>query len=204
MWCLRNDGIWQLTDDIEHSAMPNAKPGYIRISDTDGNGKIDQEDRIIMSKDPDWIGNVSTKLTCKGFDLSADLNISYGGTLYNPYLTTFDTGGDMTGKRNGIRRNYWTMYNPSNEAPQPNMTQAPAYISSLGYQDASYVRLRNVTFGYNFPASVISRIRLQQLRLYLSCNNVWYYTKALGYGPEQTPGDYPEPRTVMFGVKVTF
>ena len=198
------DGIWQNDDDIEHSTMPTAKPGAIRVADTDKSGDISEADRVIMSRDPDWIGAVSTSLKYRGFDLSAAFNISYGGTFYNSYLTTFGNGGDMTGKRNGIRRNYWTLYNPSNEAPAPNMTQAPAYISALGYQDASYIRLRTVTLGYTFPRSVIGRLKMQSLRLYASCNNVWYYTKVLGYGPEQSPGAYPEPRTILFGVKVSF
>lgn len=124
--------------------------------------------------------------------------------MYNPYLTSFTQGGDMTGKRNGIRRNYWTVNNPSNEAPAPNMTQAPAYISSLGYQDASYVRLRNVQFGYTFPKKIANRIAMQQLRLYVTFTNLWTDTEVLGYGPEQTPGDYPEPRTMLFGVNITF
>ncbi len=198
------DGIWQTGDDIASSHMPDANPGDIRIKDTDQDGKITESDRVIMNRDPDWIGSVTMGFYYKGFDLSGDLYVSYGGTMYNSYLTSFDTGGDMTGKRNGIRRNYWTLNNPSNEAPAPNMTQAPAYINALGYQDATYVRLRNVTFGYTFPQKMIQKIRLQNLRLYLSFTNLWTYTEVLGYGPEQTPGDYPEPRTMLFGLKVTF
>ena len=167
-------------------------------------GKLTEEDRVIMTKDPDWIGSIATSLSYKGFDLSADLYISYGGTKYNSYLTSYDTGGDLTGKRNGLRRNYWTTNNPSNEAPSPNLTQAPAYINALGYQDADFIRLRNVTFGYTFPQSMIRRILLQNLRIYVSCTNLWSYTEVLGYGPEQTPGDYPEPRTVLLGLKLTF
>lgn len=198
------DGIWQLDDDIEHSCMPTATPGSIKIADTNQDNEITEEDRIIMSRDPDWLGSVSTAVKFFGFDLSAALNISYGGTFYNSYLTTFGNGGDMTGKRNGIRRNYWTLYNPSNEAPAPNMNQAPAYIGALGYQDASYLRLRTVTLGYTFPRQAIDRMKMRSLRLYISCNNVWYYTKVYGYGPEQSPGAYPEPRTLMFGVKASF
>ncbi len=198
------DGIWQNDDDIASSCMPTTKPGSIKIADTDGDNQITENDRVIMSKDPDWIGSVSTGFTFYGFDLSAVLNVSIGGTFYNSYLTTFADGGDMTGKRNGIRRNYWTKYNPSNEAPSPNMTQAPAYISALGYQDASYLRLRSLTFGYTFKPEVISKARMQSLRLYMSATNLWYLTNVLGYGPEQSPGDYPEPRTILFGLKVSF
>ena len=66
------------------------------------------------------------------------------------------------------------------------------------------MRLRTVTLGYTFPRQAIDRMKMRSLRLYISCNNVWYYTKVYGYGPEQSPGAYPEPRTLMFGVKASF
>lgn len=198
------DGIWQLDDDIANSHMPTAQPGAIRVKDANGDGKLDDTDRVVMYRDPDWIGALSTGIYFKGFDLSAELYVSAGGTRYNSYLTSFNQGGDMTGKRNGVRRNYWTANNPSNEAPAPNMTQAPAYITSLGYQDASFIRLRNVQIGYNFPKSVTKALSMQSLRLYATLTNIWTLTEVTGYGPEQTPGSYPEPRTVLFGVNVSF
>ncbi|MGN0190890.1 MAG: TonB-dependent receptor [Candidatus Cryptobacteroides sp.] len=198
------DGIWQIGDDISSSAMPDANPGDIRIKDTNLDGKIDADDRVIMKRDPDWIGSISTSFSYKGVDLSAELYASVGGTIYNKYLTSFDTGGDMTGKRNGLRRNYWTVNNPSNEAPAPNMSQQPAYITALGYQDATHVRLRNIQFGYTFPKKLISRIKMQNLRIYMTLTNMWTYTEVLGYCPEGDTGAYPEPRTVLFGLNVTF
>ncbi|MBE6250794.1 MAG: TonB-dependent receptor [Bacteroidales bacterium] len=198
------DGIWQLDDDIASSHMPDAKPGSIKIKDANGDGKIDDTDRVIMYRDPSWIGTFATGVQFYGFDISANLYVSMGGTRYNSYLTEFNQGGDMTGKRNGVRRNYWTTNNPSNEAPAPNMTQSPAYITSLGYQDASFVRLRNIQIGYNFPKKWISKAAMQSLRLYATFTNVWTYTKVTGYGPEQTPGSYPEPRTMLFGLNVSF
>ena len=198
------DGIWQLDDDIASSHMPDAKPGAIRVKDASGDGKLDDKDRVIMYRDPDWIGTLSTGIFYKGFDVRAELYVSAGGTRYNSYLTSFNQGGDMTGKRNGVRRNYWTANNPSNEAPAPNMTQAPAYITSLGYQDASFVRLRNVQIGYNFPKKVTKALSMQSLRMYATLTNIWTMTDVIGYGPEQNPGSYPEPRTVLFGVNVSF
>lgn len=198
------DGIWQLDDDIANSHMPDAAPGAIKIKDANPDNKIDDKDRVIMYRDPDWIGTLSTGIRFKGFDLSAELYVSAGGTRYNSYLTSFNQGGDLTGKRNGVRRNYWTLNNPSNEAPAPNMTQAPAYITALGYQDASFIRLRNVQIGYNFPKSVTKALSMQSLRLYATLTNIWTLTDVIGYGPEQNPGSYPEPRTVLFGVNVSF
>ena len=198
------EGIWQMDDDIASSHMPDAKPGAVKVSDSNGDGKLDDTDRVIMYRDPDWIGTLSTGLSYKGIDLSAVLYVSQGGTRYNSYLTSFNQGGDMTGKRNGVRRNYWTPNNPSNEAPAPNMTQAPAYITSLGYQDASFIRLRNLQIGYTFPKKIAKILAMQSLRLYATFTNVWTYTKVTGYGPEQTPGSYPEPRTMLFGLNVSF
>lgn len=198
------EGIWQKDDDIASSHMPDAKPGAVKVCDSNRDGKLDDTDRVIMHRDPDWIGTISTGLSYKGIDLSAVLYVSQGGTRYNSYLTSFNQGGDMTGKRNGVRRNYWTENNPSNEAPAPNMTQAPAYITALGYQDASFIRLRNLQVGYTFPKKIAKVLAMQSLRLYATFTNLWTYTKVTGYGPEQNPGSYPEPRTMLFGLNVSF
>ena len=66
------DGIWQLNDDIASSHMPDAKPGAIKIKDTNKDGKIDDTDRVIMYRDPSWIGTFSTGVKYWGFDVSAE------------------------------------------------------------------------------------------------------------------------------------
>jgi len=198
------DGIWQTSDDVANSHMPNAKPGSIKIKNVLEDDKITIDDRVIMERDPEWIGTFGTSFKYKNFDLTADLYYSHGGIMHNTYLTTFDTGGDLTGKRNGIKRNYWTADNPSNDAPAPNMMQAPAYINSLGYQDATYIRLRNVSFGYQIPKSIVGKIGADQVRIYSTLTNFWTKTDIQAYGPEQDPGDYPEPRTALIGLNVTF
>lgn len=198
------DGIWQLDDDIANSHMPTATPGSIKLKDVNGDGKLTEEDRVIIRRDPEWTATLSTGFKYKDFDLSADLYISHGGYIYNSYLETFANGGDMTGKRNGIRRDYWTTRNPSNTAPAPNMVQMPANMSALAYEDASYVRLRNVTLGYNVPRSFTRKFLVNDLRIYGRLTNFWTKTDVRSYSPEQTPGNYPEPKTVLFGLNITF
>ncbi|GHV20043.1 SusC/RagA family TonB-linked outer membrane protein [Bacteroidia bacterium] len=201
------DGIWQTDDDIANSHMPNALPGYIKIkniTDEDKENVITTKDRIIYERDPKWIGTIGTLVRYKWFDLAADLYIPYGGYLYNSYLTSFDNGGDLGGKRNGIKRNYWTPENPSNEAPAPNMNQPPAYISILGYQDASYIRLRNVILGYNVPKSFLKKVHIEKLRIYGTLTNFWTKTNVQAYGPEQNTGAYPEPKTALIGLNISF
>ena len=198
------DGIWQIGDEISNSCMPDANPGDIKVKDVKLDNTINADDRVIFNRDPDWIGTIVSTFEYKGIDLSLELYASVGGYIYNEYLTSFNTGGDMTGKRNGLRRNYWTVNNPSNEAPAPNMTQAPAYIAALGYQDATYFRLRNIQLGYTFPKNVTKALSIQRLRLYATFTNVWTKTEVLGYGPEGNTGAYPEPRTALIGVNLTF
>lgn len=198
------DGIWQTGDDIANSTMPNAQPGMIRVADVDGNGSIDDDDRIVIERDPKWISSFGTSLNIYGVDLALDFYVSHGGVVYNSYLTNWEQGGDLSGKRNGIKRNYWTPENPSNTTPAPNYTQVPAYITSLGYQDASYIRLRNLTIGYTLPLEISRKLFVQKLRVYFTANNLWTKTKVQSYSPETNTGAYPEPRTLLFGLNLSF
>jgi TonB-linked SusC/RagA family outer membrane protein len=198
------DGIWQLGDDIANSAMPAAKPGSIRVKDIDGDNVISAADRVVIQRDPKLISSFITSFDYKNLNLSLDFYYVKGGYLYNPYLATFDTGGDLTGKRNGIRRNYWTIHNPSNESPAPNFIQQPAFISSLAYEKADYLRLRNISLSYKVPQNVAGKMGIEDLRLFSTLSNVWTLTNVQGYGPEQNPGAYPEPRTLLFGLNFSF
>lgn len=193
------DGIWQLDSDISNSSMPTATPGSIRVSDTNGDKVISVDDRIIIPRDPKFTSAIITSVEYKEFGLSADLYYRVGGFVYNPYLSSFENGGDLLGKKNGIRRNYWTIHNPSQEAPAPNLIQAPAYISSLAYEKADYFRIRNMSLSYNIPNKLLRKVGVERLKLYLSASNLYTYSKVRSYGPEQNPGAYPEPRTFLFG-----
>ncbi|TJY66803.1 TonB-dependent receptor [Sphingobacterium alkalisoli] len=198
------DGIWQLDDDIANSAMKDAKPGAVRVKDNNADNVISVDDRIIINRDPKWIGSLITGFEYKGFNLTADLYYVRGGYLYNSYLTSFESGGDLTGKRNGIRRNYWTIHNPSQEAPAPNMNQTPAFLSAAAYQKATYIRLRNLGLSYNIPKKYLEKIKLDNLRVFGTMTNVWTSTEVMAYGPEQNPGQYPEPKTMLFGLNFSF
>jgi TonB-linked SusC/RagA family outer membrane protein len=200
----RFDGIWQLDDDIAGSHMPTATPGSVRVADVNGDGVVSVDDRVIIQRDPKWLTSLITSFDYKDFTLSLDFYYLYGGYRYNSYLATFETGGDLTGKRNGIRRNYWTIHNPSNEAPAPNFVQTPAFLASSAYEKADYIKLRNVSLSYRMPESVVRRIKLDNLRLFCTASNVFTLTDVQAYGPEQNPGQYPEPRTLLFGINFSF
>ena len=198
------DGIWQLDDDIANSHMPSATPGSIRVKDINGDNTVSVDDRVIIQRDPKFMTSFITSFEYKEISLSMDINYLTGGYLFNSYLTSFNNGGDLTGKRNGIRRNYWTTNNPTNEAPAPHFIQQPAFLSSLAYEKADYLRLRNISLGYTLPENIVKKMGIENLRLFSTISNVWTWTDVQGYGPEQNPGAYPEPRTWLFGLNFSF
>ena len=124
----------------------------------------------------------------------------------NMYLFDSNSGGDLHGTSNGIKVDYWTLENPSNTAPRPRsgLSTSITYFSSLSYQDASYIRLRNISLGYNFPNKIIKPIGMSRLRIYGSATNLWTSTKFQSYSPETSAGGYPEPQTFVVGLNASF
>ncbi|MBD8081016.1 SusC/RagA family TonB-linked outer membrane protein [Chryseobacterium caseinilyticum] len=197
-------GIFQQGEDIANSAQPLALPGDIKIRDVNGDGVINDKDRVITSQAPDWYGTVSLGLEYKGWDLSADFYTVQGVTKDNPFLYGYTQGGSLRGIKNGIKQDYWTPENPGGNFPRPSEGNDPSNIYNLGLQDASYVRLQNITFGYSFPKDQVSKIGLSNLRIFLTGSNLFTITDYQSYSPEKTPGDYPEAVTVVAGVRLGF
>tara|TARA_R110002033_G_scaffold8237_4_gene28494 strand:- start:2075 stop:5143 length:3069 start_codon:yes stop_codon:yes gene_type:complete len=226
------DGIWQEGDDFENAPQANPdsaltqtdlRPGDIRIKDVNGvdddgniipgpDGKITQEDRVFIDPNPDWFGSFSTNIEYKGFDLFLDFYVVEGATKVNPFLNTYNNGGTLEGKLNGVKVDYYTPENPSTSFPRPNADSAPLYLNALAVKDASYVRLRTVSLGYTLPETVTSKLSLDQIRFYMTATNVFTSTDYIGYSPEvnirstfsNADSGYPDARSFTFGVRVKF
>ncbi|NDV81890.1 TonB-dependent receptor [Bacteroides sp. 51] len=198
-------GIWQESekDDIPKSAQPTAEPGHIKLHDRDGNGKLDDEDKVITSRLPKWNGSFNLSAEYKGFDFSADLYTVQGILKSNPFLYDFSYGGNLRAVFNGIKVDYWTPENPTAKFPRPT-TNGATDLGPISRQDASYFRLQNITLGYNFQKNVLSKLRLQKLRLYVTGQNLWTSTDFEAYSPEQPADSYPEARSLSFGVQLGF
>ena len=178
-------------------------PGDILVKDINKNDTINDKDRVVMDRDPKWTGAFSSTFKWKGIDFSFDIYTVQGALRLNPYLYDANSGGNLSGALNGIKENYWTLENPSTTAPRPR-TGTINYIQSIAYQDASYVRLRNISIGYSFPKKLISALKMSNLRIYASGTNLWTLTKYLSYSPEASASAYPEPETFVAGLNVSF
>ncbi|OPZ43880.1 MAG: TonB dependent receptor [Bacteroidetes bacterium ADurb.BinA104] len=110
----------------------------------------------------------------------------------------------------------WTGPGTSNHYPRVTFTDNNLNhktVSDFYIQDGSFVRLRNITLGYSLPENITKAIKLKKLRFYLSAENLYTFTKYTGYDPEIgggvfdngiDRGIYPQPRTIMTGINVTF
>ncbi|WP_020570936.1 SusC/RagA family TonB-linked outer membrane protein [Neolewinella persica] len=197
------DGIFQNEEEIAASSQPDAIVGDIRVQDLNNDGMITDDDLMIFRENPDWYGSLNTSLAWKGFDLFADVYFVSGALKSNPYLADFALGGTLQGSRNGIARDYFTPENPSNTAPRPR-PGTPSNLFALAVDDASYLRLRTLTLGYNLPADLVSKIGLKTTKVYFTGTNLFTDTEYLSYSPETNPGAFPDAKGYTFGLKVGF
>jgi len=219
------NGIFQNADDVANSPKltgTNPAPGdqkYQDIGGPDGkpDGIINEFDRtIIGNAQPDFTWGLNNSLTFKNFTLSFFFQGSQGNQLINQNLGDL---ANLNGKQNILREvglNRWTPQNPSNEYARAYSDANDNVFSSRFIEDASYLRLKNLTLGYNLPASALRKLRVSNIRLYLSGSNLWTVTDYRGYDPEGNAyggttdivgvdfGGYPQARVYTVGLNVGF
>ncbi|WP_300257551.1 TonB-dependent receptor [uncultured Alistipes sp.] len=190
-------------------------PGCVKYKDIDGDGKITTADRTkIGNGTPLFFGGITNTFNYKGFDLSFMFQFNYGNDVYNATRlygnTTMEKNYNMMAEVAGR----WTETNASNSVPKYN-----GYIKNEVYsrfiEDGSFLRLKNLTFGYTLPQKLTRKIYVSKLRLYFSAQNLFVVTGYSGYDPEvsvassspTTPaldwGAYPKSRVFTFGIDLT-
>ena len=220
-----------------HGDKKNIQPGYWKFKNVDGSedNQITESDKTIIGNAlPDFYGGINNTFSWKDFDLSIFFTYSYGAEVLNATKLT-NTKTALTNKNvlsvaDDAHR--WVTINASGElitnpeelaAVNQGKTVAHfgdngsnnTYIHSWAIEDASYLKLSNITLGYTFPKKVINKIGLTKLRLYATGNNLFTWTPYTGFDPEVstmssalTPGvdfgAYPRSRSFVFGVNVAF
>jgi len=237
-------GIWQEDDPyLVNLEGTSGNVGMIKVKYTgdynaDGTPTrlIGGPDRQIMSMQPDFMGGFNTRLAYKGFDLSMIGVFKSGGLLM---ATPYGANGYLnilTGRRGNIDVDYWTPENTNARFPKPGGVggDQPKYLNSLSYFDASYLKVRTITLGYNFDQSDWFNVKgISKLRVYATVQNPFVlfspYHKESGMDPETNsyanenaavtigalPDDQkkrllttgtntPSTRNILFGLNLTF
>ncbi len=175
-------------------------PGTVKLEDKNKDGKIDKDDNYITSRYPKWIGSFNLNASYKGFDFSMDIYTVQGITKNNQFLYDYTVGGDLRGNRNGIKVDYWTPENPAQWYPQPNAGTSPAGFTNIGLEDGSFWRLQNITIGYKLPSALLSKIKFNNARVYVTGQNLITKTDFQAYSPDQDLTSYPMTRNFIFGL----
>lgn len=200
IYSLQYDGIFKSQDEVDKSVQPTAKPGYVRIKDIDGDGTINTAaDRTIIGQsDPKFIWGITNTVKYKNFSLMVFFHGVQGVTKDNP-LQDDNVFSDT--RRNTTKKDWWSPANP-NGTHFANDADANKLSVNI-YEDASFARLKDVSLGYNLPASILSRVKIASLKVYLTGRNLATFTKYNGLDPEFT-NQYglPLQRELVAGVTI--
>ena len=215
------DGVWG-TDEAEAAAKYGKRPGDAKIRDVDNNGVINESDRTIIGKGiPDFYGTFSNTFKYGNFDFLIELQYNYGNNVLWDGLGTCLARQGIANSLSKVL-NCWTPDNQNSmlEQCRPSSAGYTSLKDTERILDGSFIRGKNISLGYSLPSAVCQKIKLKNLRFTLSAQNLFLITKYWGYDPETTnfnPNsqgeafsqnivtfDYPRPRSVIFGLNVTF
>jgi TonB-linked SusC/RagA family outer membrane protein len=207
---LQKIGIWQ-TNEADEALRYQRNVGEIKVLDANGDGRIDANDRVIIgSQVPDFSTGLTNRFSYKNFDFNFFVFARVGSTFRSGFHTAFNS---LAGRYNNLNIDYWTPNNPTNEFPRPNQNQeAPRDGSSMQYFSGTFVKVRNINLGYNFPDAFVSRLKLSGLRLYVSAQNPFnfseYRSKYKGIDNESfdivDQNQSPATRQYIFGINAKF
>lgn len=219
-----------------------AYPGLPKFQDTNKDGTIDEKDYVeIGNMNAKHTGGFNVNVNYKNIDLGLYFNWSYGNDIYNANklasLYNGEKGGGLYGNKLDIVNDSYTLYTMQNgiltrlttpeqldaantNASLPLTYLKQGYVSEIGIEDGSYLRLNTMTLGYTFPTKVISKVKMSSLRLYGTIYNVFTLSGYSGLDPEvnsqsnsnksryPTPGfdwgTYPRARQFVIGLNATF
>ncbi len=164
---------------------------------------------------PKFAGGMRNTFAYKNFTLSAFVNFVYGNKVYNYNRELFDADGAYPTYNSMVLQDGWSRWEKEGDvATHPkavlNGNKASNKVSSRYLEDGSYLRLRNVTLSYNLPEAVTNRIKAENIRVFVSGDNLWTLTDFSGMDPEVdlTSGysttRYPGSKKLMFGVNLDF
>lgn len=211
---LRFDGIWQEGDDFLSSAQPDAYPGDVKVADVGGgptggpNGQIDvDQDRTFQGqRDPKIIWGMNNSFSYGNFSLAVFMHGVHGATRIFDVEPNVYTGV----RRNTIHRDYWSEASPSSEFPANRVSiegvnNYPGVnpYSVFNYVSADFIRVKDITLAYNFPASMLSKLGLSNLKVYVNTRNLLTFTRYPGLDPELSSQDeIPLQREFILGLNV--
>ncbi|HQN98349.1 MAG TPA: TonB-dependent receptor [Bacteroidales bacterium] len=210
-------GIFQNQSEVDNyvnsegkKLQPNAKPGDFKYADVDGNGVIDNKDRIFLGNAiPKSQIGFSANLSYSGFDFTVDLYARWGNKIYNAKRA------QRLGNENydlDFYENRWHGEGTSNEYPSADLTGDNMLPNSWYFEDGAFLRVRTIQLGYTIPQNITKKIGISNLRVYVNATNPINLFGYNGFNPEIPEGSttsqgidlnvYPMSATYNFGINM--
>ncbi|KQS42012.1 TonB-dependent receptor [Pedobacter sp. Leaf194] len=205
-------GIFQTAAEVTSSAQPGAKPGDFRYIDQNGDGVIDGKDRVVLGNpNPKFNYGINTTFGYKNFDLTVDIQGVAGVDVYNANIA-YRFGNENFSK--DFYDNRWHGAGTSTTYPSANVgSNSNSAPNSFYVEDGSYIRVRNIQLGYALPSMLMSKWKIQRVRVFVDAQNAINIFGYKGFTPEigGTPTNagidasvYPLSAIYRFGLQVTF
>jgi len=221
-YLIKTDGIFNTDQDASNyvdengkRVQPDAKAGDLKFVDNNGDGIINDNDRVFMgSNTPKFTYGLNAYLNYKIVDLSFMFQGISGAKIFNAFKSTTLTASEQGYNMSGDILNAWSTSNTGSNIPKISATDPNKNFqtnSDWFLEDGSYLRLKNVTLGVNIPESLLRKVKLSDvhLRVYASGENLLTFTKYKGMDPEVANwgldvGTYPISRVFSFGINLNF
>lgn len=217
-WLFQQDGIYQYDAEVPKPQYDQGvRAGDVKWHDSDGNGVIEDSDRIAMgSSDPKFFGGWNNTFSWKGLSLNVFFTYMYGNQTYLGQGLNFTRTGYTRSTILEYNEKAWTGPGTTNTYPRIiNGSSWNQKNSDMLLQDGSFIRLRALTLAYKLPRKALDKMKMKGFRIYLQGDNLFLLTKYPGWDPEVSANldprffgvdnlSVPQPRTYTFGVNLTF
>ncbi len=217
-------GVWKSNELAEAAAFGNV-PGDAKYEDVNGDGQINSEDlKVLENAQPDFIFGFSNAFKMGSFNFSFLMVGQKGGQTFNGvHQKSVGLFGQSRAFTSPDWYDRWRPENEDTDVPAFSSTSKNFPNSSRWLQDASFLRIQNITLAYNFQEKLLSKVGFTELQLYINAENVYTFTNYTGYSPDISSagrstgggsstdidqnidtGAYPVPRSFTLGLKVKF
>ena len=212
-WGYQYEGVYRSDEEaLAHLTAYDAgsipfHAGDARYRDVNGDGKIDANDRVDLGSSIPWLNyGINLGAFWRDFDLQVFFQGVGGNKIYNQMRHNLEGNGSQS-VISPIMADAWTADNPDGSIPNPR-NSINYYTSDRFLESGSYFRLKNLQIGYTIPKKAIMKAGLTNCRFYLQGGNLFTITKYKGFDPEVSSGvdygNYPQSRTFIFGVNITY
>lgn len=230
-----SNGVYTLKPTVPNNSgitSVQPQPGVLKFQDFNGDALITDADRtVIGDTQPKFFGGLNQQFTYKKFDLSIFLNFQLGNDVLNANKLEFTSGYTPNANMLAMMNNRWRNVNDQGQVVtdpaalaalnanatlwSPLRSASSFYVHSWAVEDGSFLRVNNITLGYNLPSSLLNKVKISKFRIYGTVNNLAVLTNYSGYDPEVntrrstplTPGvdysAYPRSRAFIFGANVS-